>query len=239
MATKLFPENVDFDVSQTAKRDKSLSNWRVSALAGWATSALAAVAIFVIFIFFMRPNIVIVKVDRQTGVTETVVGYEAPKPGSKDFENLAKNNLIEHVRCRVGFTRGEAQSCYDRVTYQSAGSLKGEWDNSFNPEKNPNAPLNIYGAADQIRITKPSVSFFPTNKDGEIVATVRFDREMRLSTSAATTRRMNATISFRYDRDNIPTKASDVWINPLGFSVLNFRTDTETAEQPITTTAPQ
>lgn len=233
MALILKPENIDFDVSQNEKRDKSLRNWRLVGISGWAVVGLACVSIFALFAFFLKPIPVIIKVDRLTGAVETEIGYQAPKPGTKDFEGLAKANLIEYVRCRAGFTRGEAQICYERVTYQSAGTLKGEWNNSFNPDKNPNAPLNIYSAADQIRVVKPSVSFFPTNKDGEVVASIRFDKETRLTTAEATTRRMVATVTFKYERDAMPTKESDIWLNPLGFSVLNYRVDTETAEMPI------
>lgn len=233
MTLTLKPENIDFDASQNEKRDKSLKNWRIVGITGWATVGLACIAIFVLFAFFLKPIPVIVKVDRLTGAVETEVGFTPPKPGSKEAEALARSHLIEYVRCRAGFSRGEAQICYQRVGFQSAGSLKGEWNNFYNPEKNPNAPLKIYGAADQIRIVKPSVSFFPTNKDGDVVANVRFDKETRLTTSEYTTKRMIATITYRYDPAAAPSKTEESWLNPLGFSVLNYRVDAETGDMPI------
>lgn len=233
MAETFFPDNVEFDVSETRKLLKSRDVWRISSIAGWATAGLGAIAMFTSHIFTEPPNPVTVKVDRFTGTTETVVGYDIPKSSSKDFELMARANLIEYVRCRVGFTRGEAQTCYDRVTYQSSGPLKAEWDSIFNPDKNPNAPLKLYAAADQIRVSNASVSFLPTNNANEVVGVVRFDREMRLQTAAPTTRRMNATITFKYDKNAIPEKNDAIYLNPLGFSVLNWRTDLEGSEKPL------
>ncbi len=238
MTQIFYSEHIDWDVSQAAKREKALSVWRWVAISGWTVAFLSAAAVTLVVLTFSQPQPVTVKVDRLTGTTEVVMGIELPKPGTQDFENLSKANLIEHVRCRVGFTRGEAQVCFDRVMAQSSPALKGEWNAFFNPSKNPNAPLKLYSAADQIKVTKPTVSFLPTNNKDEFLAVVRFDRETRLTSTPYSTRRMNATITFKYDRINIPNSTDMLWLNPIGFSVLNFRADFEGAEQPLTAATP-
>jgi type IV secretory pathway component VirB8 len=231
MTTIIHSENIDWEVSENAAKKKRQAFLLVMAISGWVLFIIALAALIMAYPF-MRPYPVTIKVDRLTGTTETVIGYDIPKKGSRDFELLAKADLIEHVRCRVGFTRGEAQRCYERVMAQSVGTLKGEWDNYYHTDKNPNAPLKIYGAADQILLSKPSVTFIPTNNEGEYVAQVRFDRITKINSVAPTIRRMNATFTFKYSKLNIPENVDLQPLNPLGFAVINYRTEAEGSEQP-------
>ena len=97
----------------------------------------------------------------------------------------------------------------------------------FNP-KNPQSPLNVYGAYAKVKIDIQSTSFINPN-----VALVRYTRKVERGLDQPQISHWAATITFKYL--GAPMKEKDRGINPLGFQVSEYRNDPDAAVNNINT----
>jgi hypothetical protein len=138
-----------------------------------------------------------------------------------------------YVRAREGFTRGEAETIYRAVWFASDEALRGQWDSEFRADRNPQALIATLSARDQIKLVNLSVSFLPSDSPSLRIAQVRYEKERRVGANAPTTQKMVSTLTFKYDVASIPSTTEGIILNPLGFTVINYRADKETEEKVI------
>jgi type IV secretion system protein VirB8 len=139
-------------------------------------------------------------VDRQTGYVQTVQGLK-PGPLTEDAA-VTQSFLVQYV---IG-----------RETFDAAYSHEME-------KTNPASPLVVNTPTTIVQTTIKSVSLLtPTT------ALVRFDTT-RKDGGAATgeVRAYAAVMSFRYT--GAPMRTEDRFTNPLGFQILSYRRDADTA----------
>ena len=85
---------------------------------------------------------------------------------------------------------------------------------------NKNAPSNIYGDKGFVSISIRTISFLsPT------VAQVRYTKIITFGQNTPIAQNWNAIMTFRYT--TAPEHEKDRNINPLGFQVVNYRSDPE------------
>src|SRR5437667_7427240 len=94
------------------------------------------------------------------------------------------------------------------------------WDRS-----NPSSPLNVYKDGTTLRVQVSSITFFKRSSGTEDLAQVRFVKSRRGANGAEQLSHWIATIQYVY-----ATPATDPrmrrW-NPLGFKIVDYRTEAE------------
>lgn len=231
--TTFFAERVDWDAQQNAAKDQKIKFWKYFGISGWSMAALAIAAVIPLTVLHKFVPI-IVTVDKLAGQKEVQVGRVTIDVMDKEKEPMMIADLGNYVKAREGFTRGEAEANYKTVWYSSSEDIIGAFDAEFKPELNPRSLVSVMKPSDQIKLVNMSVQFFPTDDDKFRMAQVRYDKERRIGSNAATTQRMVSTVTFTYDAARIPKTVEGLMFNPTGFVVKNFRTDEESKERPIT-----
>ena len=173
----------------------------------------------------------VIRVNETSGTVDIVT---ALKEGKQTYEEaLNKYFLNKYVRYREGYSRTLAEEYYYNTGLMSGDLERKRYFSDFNP-KNPDSPLNIYGANDTVKVEIQSTSFIGGKGD---VALVRYIKKVQLeSATKPFITHWAATLKFRYSA--APTLERDREITPLGFQVTEYRNDPDsfgTESAPIIT----
>ena len=159
-------------------------------------------------------------VDRQTGYVQTMQGL---KPGALTQDAaVTQSFLVQYVIARETFDAADLRENYRKIMLWSADNARGAYRQDM-AKTNPNSPLVVNTPTTIVQTTIKSVSLLtPTT------ALVRFET-MRRDGGAALgeVRNYTAVLSFRYT--GAPMRLEDRFTNPLGFQVLSYRRDAESA----------
>jgi type IV secretion system protein VirB8 len=159
-------------------------------------------------------------VDRQTGYVQTVQGLK-PGPLTEDAA-VTQSFLVQYVIGRETFDAADLRENYRKVMLWSAQNARAQYSHEME-KTNPASPLVVNTPTTIVQTTIKSVSLLtPTT------ALVRFDTT-RKDGGAATgeVRAYAAVMSFRYT--GAPMRTEDRFTNPLGFQILSYRRDADTA----------
>jgi type IV secretion system protein VirB8 len=157
----------------------------------------------------------VVRVDSATGVVDVV---NSLKDGKTNYDETVNKYFTQwYVRYREGYSKELAPDYYQNVGVMSVGVEQQKYSEWFTP-KNPNSPLNIYGANAKVKIDIKGTSFISPN-----VALVRYTRKIERAADQPQLSHWTATITFKYS--GAPMKQKDREVNPLGFQVTEFRND--------------
>ncbi|MDR6710248.1 MULTISPECIES: type IV secretion system protein [unclassified Novosphingobium] len=160
----------------------------------------------------------VIRVDRSTGETEIVTALKGPQPRTYD-DAVNRYFIAQYVRLREGWLNDAARENAYTVMLMSEQAEAGRYLASVE-SSNKNAPSNIYGDGGFVSITIRSISYLsPT------VAQVRFSKIITMGQNAAVAQNWNAILTFKYSA--APEHEKDRVINPLGFQVVNYRSDPE------------
>jgi type IV secretion system protein VirB8 len=159
-------------------------------------------------------------VDRQSGYVQTVQGLK-PGPMTQDAA-VTQSFLVQYVIARETFDAADLVDNYRKVMLWSADNARGAYRQDM-AKTNPASPLVVNTPTTIVQTTIQSVSLLsPTT------ALVRFQTTRRDGGAASGEGRdYAAVLSFRYT--GAPMRMEDRFINPLGFQVLSYRRDPETA----------
>jgi type IV secretion system protein VirB8 len=172
-------------------------------------------------------------VDRQTGYVQTVQGLK-PGPLTEDAA-VTQSFLVQYVIARETFDAADLRENYRKIMLWSADNARSAYRQDM-AKTNPNSPLVVNAPTTIVQTTIKSVSLLtPTT------ALVRFETMRREGGAAlGEVRNYTAVLSFRFT--GAPMRMEDRFTNPLGFQVLSYRRDAETAPgvsgAPTTATAP-
>ena len=161
-----------------------------------------------------------IEVDRQTGYVQMVKGL---KPGPlSETSAVTQSFLVQYVIARETFDAADLRENYRKVTLWSAGSARNSYENDMR-KTNPTSPLNLFTPTTIVNTTIDSVSLLtPTT------ALVRFETLRRDSGGAITPQgSFVAVMAFRYT--GAPMRMEDRFLNPLGFQVISYRRDSDSA----------
>ena len=117
----------------------------------------------------------------------------------------------------LGFAvlRGAIQAPLRELVFQAGSRYLGSVQSS-----NRNAPSNIYGDKGYVSIAIRTISFLsPT------VAQVRYSKIITFGQNTPVAQNWNAIMTFKYT--TAPEHEKDRTLNPLGFQVVNYRSDPE------------
>ena len=159
-------------------------------------------------------------VDRQTGYVQTVEGL---KPGALTQDAaVTQSFLVQYVIARETFDAADLRENYRKVMLWSAPGARDAYRQDM-VKTNPASPLVVNTPTTIVQTVIKSVSLLtPTT------ALVRFETTRR-DGGAATgeVRNYAAVLAFRYT--GAPMRMEDRFTNPLGFQVVSYRRDAETA----------
>lgn len=170
----------------------------------------------------------VVMVDKTTGQAEKVVEV---RPATLDQQDAVRQaELVSYVTDRETYDPADNAARIPDVMTRSkenaAETLAGLWTSSA-----PQYPPTVYGDEVRVRVVVKSISISPSAKrnmpDLARVRITKFREEKGKETAERT---FVATVGFLFQpKENAALSA--VWKNPLGFTVMSYRIDAESAGQ--------
>lgn len=164
-----------------------------------------------------------VVVDKTTGFVE-VKRPMAEGPLTQD-EAVTTFNVVRYIKARETYDPRALKDNFDLAELLATGDAARELTEIYSPA-NPNNPVKVYGTNTVVAVNIKSVTF-PNNR----TALARFSTEEKSSTNIIT-RNWVSLVRFRYT--SAPMRNEWRFDNPLGFQVLEYRRDQETAPSPRT-----
>lgn len=218
----------------TWNRDRLEEIARSRRTAWWVAGSAAAIAVLLaITLMLLMPLKTVVPytlmVDKTTGYVQALKPLNPDKIAPDTA--LTQSFLAQYVIARESYDIDTVQTNYRRVALWSAETAHADYLNLMQVT-NPLSPLVIYPRTTIVDAEVKSVS--PISRDA---ALVRFDTIRRDANGVAQPpRSWVAVIRYRYSGE--PMKLEDRFINPLGFQVLRYRKDPETAPLASVTPVP-
>jgi type IV secretion system protein VirB8 len=162
-------------------------------------------------------------VDRTTGYVQALKPLDADKVAPDTA--LTQSFLVQYVIARESFDIDTVQVNYNKVASWSAEQARSGYLSSVQVS-NPQSPLVVYPRTTVIETRVKSVSPL-----GQNVALVRFDT-IRRDAGGQVQAPQSWVSVIRYRFSGEPMKLEDRFVNPLGFRVLRYRRDPESAPPP-------
>ena len=160
----------------------------------------------------------VIRVDRSSGETQVVTALKGPQPRTYD-DAVNRYFISQYVRLREGWLNDAARENAYTVMLMSDAAEGARYLNGVTAN-NKNAPSNVYGDKGFVSISIRTISFLsPT------VAQVRFTKIITFGQNTPVAQNWNAILTFKYT--TAPEHEKDRNINPLGFQVVNYRSDPE------------
>jgi type IV secretion system protein VirB8 len=222
-----FAEARDWDTDRAAqfRRSARLAWW--AAAAGWFSTVSCATALAVLMPL-KRVDPFVIRVDNSTGVVDVVPVYA----GYTSFDESVTRYFLTHylVTCER-FNFATAESDYEECGAFHSPQRNQAWYALWT-STNPASPLNVHKDGSTVRIQVTSVSFFTRASGLSDLAQVRYLKAVRQGPGAEESiTHWLANVQYAYTEPAKDPKTRR-W-NPLGFKVLDLRTEPEVvAEQP-------
>ena len=169
----------------------------------------------------------VIRVDNNTGLVDVVSTLSSHgKIKFRAQEVMDKYWLTQYLRHRENY-QWETRA-YDRnlIGVMSSESVQQDYAVVTDPKITPQAPINHYGQAAQVRVHIQAISFIGDEKvkgEQRKTALVRYSKQIKRLGEQHPLSHWVATITFVYR--NSPMKLEDRRLNPLGFQVLSYRND--------------
>ena len=215
----------EHDVARRNRNSRALAWIVASVMTIVAIASLGTLALLVPLKTY-EPYMVVV--DRATGFVE-VKRPMAEGPLTQD-EAVTTFNVVRYIKARETYDPRALKDNFDLAQLLATGDAARELTEIYSPA-NPQNPVKLYGPNTEVTVSVKSVTF-PNNR----TALVRFSTDEKTATSI-TTRNWVSLVRFRYT--SAPMRNEHRFDNPLGFQVLEYRRDQETAPSPGAAGAPR
>ena len=205
----------EYDRMRAAIQSKRLA-WGVAA--GACTLAVVSVGAVAMLSPLKTVEPYVIRVDKTSGETQVVTALKGPQP--RTYEDAVNRYFIsQYVRLREGWLNDAARENAYTVMLMSDQAEAGRYLSGVE-SNNKNAPSNVYGDKGYVSISIRTISFLsPT------VAQIRFTKIITFGQNTPVAQNWNAIMTFKYTA--APEHEKDRNINPLGFQVVNYRSDPE------------
>jgi type IV secretion system protein VirB8 len=189
--------------------------------AGWLCAVAGALALAVLTPL-KRVDPFVIRVDSSTGVIDVVPVYA----GAASMDEAVTRYFLSHyISVCERFNFGTAESDYEECGAFHSPQRNQVWYSLWTMT-NPGSPLNVHKDGSSVRVQVTSVSFFTRASGLSDLAQVRYLKAARQGTGAEeSVTHWLATVQFAYAEPAKDPKTRR-W-NPLGFKVLDFRTEPE------------
>jgi len=202
------------------------NNWMRIALGAMLLAILALGCLLAILpLSEVKPYVIMV--DKTTGEAEKLVQV---RPATLDQQDAVRQaELVSYVVDRETYDTADNKiripDVMTRSTDNAADTLAQLWSSN-----STQYPPTIYGEEVHIRVVVKSISISPASTRGAAdLARVRITKIREEKGRQTAERSFVATIGYVF-RPTDHAKLEAVWKNPLGFTVVSYRIDAETAE---------
>ncbi|WP_217430327.1 virB8 family protein [Sphingomonas bacterium] len=210
----------EHDIARRNRNSRSFAWIVASVMSVVAVGALGTLALLVPLKTY-EPYMVVV--DKTTGFVE-VKRPMAEGPLSQD-EAVTTFNVVRYVKARETYDPKALKDNFDLAQLLATGDAERDLVDLYTPS-NPQNPLKVLGTGAEISVSIKSVTFPNTR-----TALVRFSTDQKTATDVVT-RNWVSLVRFRYTA--APMRNEWRFDNPLGFQVVEYRRDQETAPSPGT-----
>ncbi|RUU73550.1 MULTISPECIES: virB8 family protein [unclassified Mesorhizobium] len=203
------------DTHRSLRRSRTLA-WLVSGAASVVAGLSLLTLVLILPLKQFEPYVI--EVDKTTGYLEVA---RALKPGDlSQNEAVTAANLVRYIRAREIYDAREIKQNYDLAQLYSTGTAARDLTWAYTPS-NAQSLDKVYGRNVTISVDVKSVSLL-----NNTTASVRFSTTTRRENSSMTDNWV-AVVKFRYT--TTPIKNEWRFDNPLGFQVIEYRRDQESA----------
>lgn len=227
-----FTEAASWDADRRAQMRRGLRvAWSVAG-AGWLCALMIAAALMLLMPL-KRVEPFVVRVDNTTGLVDVVPVFV----GKTEMPEAVTRYFLDHyVSVCERFTHATAESDYEECGAFHTPQRNQAWYAMWN-RGNPASPLNVYKDGTTIRAQVTSVSFFTRASGIADLAQVRYIKAKRAADGADESKTYwIATIQYLYAEPSKDPKTRR-W-NPLGFRIVDFRSEPEMLSEPQSAPAP-
>jgi type IV secretion system protein VirB8 len=202
------------------------NNWAKIAIGSMA-GVLLSLGCLVAILPFNQPVPFVVMVDKTTGEAEKLVQV---RPATLDQQDAVRQaELVSYVVDRETYDPADNKERIPDVMNRSSGNaadtLSQLWSST-----SPQYPPSVYGDDVRVRVVVKSISISPaTHKNTPDLARVRITKLREEKGRGTAERTFVATVGYLFQPKET-AKLERVWKNPLGFNVVSYRIDAETAE---------
>ncbi len=214
-------ESWDANRSAQFRRSAAVAWW--VAAAGWVCAVASAVAL-VVLMPLKEVEPFVVRVDNSTGIVDVVPVYSGNAPVD---ESITRYFLSHYLTVCERFNFATAESDYEECGAFHSAQRNQAWYAEWTAT-NPASPLNVHKDGSSVRVQVVSVSFFTRASGLGDLAQVRYLKATRQAGGADETfSHWVATVQYAYVAPAKDPKTRR-W-NPLGFKVVDFKSEPEVA----------
>lgn len=213
------------DIARRNRNSRALA-WIVAAV--MSVVAIVALGVLALLVPLKTFEPYMVVVDKTTGFVE--VKRPMAEGALTQDEAVTMFNVVRYIKARETYDPRALKDNFDLAQLLATGDAARELTEIYSPA-NPNNPVKLHGTNTEIAVNIKSVTF-PNNR----TALVRFSTDEKSATNVIT-RNWVSLVRFRYS--GAPMRNEWRFDNPLGFQVLEYRRDQETAPSPGTAGAQQ
>lgn len=228
-----FREAESWDADRAAQsRHSARTAWRVAA-AGWLCAGSSAVAL-ALLVPLKRVDPFVVRVDSTTGVVDVVPVYTGK---ATPDEAVTRYFLTHYLTVCERFNFATAESDYEECGAFHSSQRNQAWYALWTTS-NPASPLNVHKDGSSVRVQVNSVSFFTRSSGLTDLAQVRYLKAARQGAGGEESfSHWVATVQYAY-ADPAKDPKTRRW-NPLGFKIVDFRSEPEVMVDERTTKGTQ
>jgi type IV secretion system protein VirB8 len=221
-----FAEAISWDADRATQHRRVLRLAFLVAGAGWGCAVVMGLAL-TILMPLKRVEPFLIRVDNSTGLVDVVPVYagQASMP-----EAVTRYFLDHYVTVCERFDFATAESDYEECGAFHTAARNQAWYERW-ARTNPASPLNLYKDGSSLRAQVSAVSFFERGSGVSDLAQVRYTKAKRPTGGAEEqVTHWIATVQYTYAE---PSKDPKVrrW-NPLGFKIIEFRSEPEVLTEP-------
>jgi type IV secretion system protein VirB8 len=221
-----FREAESWDADRAAQlRRSARAAWCVAG-AGWLCAVASALAL-ALLMPLKRVDPFVVRVDSSTGIVDVVPSLTAP---ATPEEAVTRYFLTHYLSVCERFNFATAESDYEECGAFHSAQRNQAWYALWTAT-NPLSPLNLHKDGSTVRVQVNAVSFFTRASGLSDLAQVRYLKAARQGAGAEeTVTHWVATIQYAYGEPARDPKTRR-W-NPLGFKIVDFRSEPEVLGEP-------
>jgi type IV secretion system protein VirB8 len=225
-----FAEAASWDADRAALNARSVRTaWRVAQ--GACVLTLMAILALMLLMPLKRVDPFVIRVDNTTGIVDVVPVLT----GNAEMPEVVTRYFLDHyLTVCERFNFSTAESDYEECSSFHAPARHQEWMTLWD-RSNPDSPLNRYKDGSSVRVQVSSITFFRRGSGAEDLAQVRYVKAQRSGNGNEKLSHWIANVQYVYAS---PAKDARMrrW-NPLGFRVVDLRTEAESlpAEVPPVT----
>jgi type IV secretion system protein VirB8 len=206
---------------------------RRSAKVAWVVASLMCViagsAVFAVTMMLPlhRVEPYVVRVDQSTGIVDVVNTLR--KTSSTQDEAVSKYFIGRYIRAREGYAYALVDANWREIALLSGAQQREQFKAYLFPS-NPKSPVNTLKKRGTIEIKIKSIQFIQPS-----VAAVRYWKYGKVDGAITERSDWIATVTFGYRKAAVTEQVRE--INPLGFTVTDYRTDKEVVDDTDVTEA--